>query len=96
MIAKKHTKFDKSYNHLLLIAKCSRGLYEDKYSEVLATKLKRVRTLARVCRWLDQAIADASQSAVQGVRPDRWNTERRQKQRFLMLLTQQQLIDELL
>lgn len=62
----------------------------------IAKKIKRVRSLARACRWLDQAIADAAQSAVQGVRPDRWNTERRQKQRLLLLITQQKLIEELL
>jgi len=96
MIAKKGTEFDKAYEHLLSIARCSHGLYKDTHSEVLAAKLKKVRTLARVCRWFDEAIADAAQSSVQGVRPDRWNTERRQKQRFLMLITQQKLIDELL
>jgi hypothetical protein len=96
MIAKKGTEFDRAYDHLLLKAGCSNGLYEDKPSEVIAAKLKRVRVLARVCRWLDRSIFNASHSAVEGVRVDRWNTERRQKQRLLMLVTQQTLIEELL
>jgi len=94
MIANTGTEFDLTYRQLLLRNDIT--ILGKESTIVLADKLKKARTLARVCRWLDQAIADASQSSVQGVRPDRWNTERRQKQRFLMLLTQQQLIDELL
>ena len=89
MKEKTNTKFDVAFDNLLARSN-EHGMMEDPAVSVVCDKLIELKKRARAIRWLDREIARKAESSAL------WNTERRQKQRTLMLVLTQQLVEDLL